>query len=91
MIIIITYTIFIIDVGTLVYQQLSNLDVIFFTCYAEGRRVYLCLWNKGHGNTTADKLMNIQGRRHNFQSGGGFVTIVREAHENFWSYCIHNH
>ena len=42
-IIIITYTIFMIEVGTIVDQQLSNFEAIFFTCYAEGRRAFLCL------------------------------------------------
>ena len=55
---IITYTIFIIDVGTIVDQQLSNLEAIFFTCYCEGRRAFLCLWNKGHGNSSYDKSMD---------------------------------
>ena len=45
---IITYTIFMIDVGTIVNQQLSDLDVIFLTCYTQGRRIRLYLWNKGH-------------------------------------------
>ena len=56
---IITYTIFIIDVGTTVNQTLSNFEMIILTGYDEGRRAYLCLWN--HGNSRYDiRSMNIK-------------------------------
>ena len=55
---IITYTIFIIDIGTIINQELSNLETIFFTRYTEGRRAFLCLWNKGYGNSNYDESMD---------------------------------
>jgi hypothetical protein len=55
-----TYSVFVIDDGTIVNQQLSNLDIIFFTCYTEGRRIRLILWNKGYGNSSYEKSLDIE-------------------------------
>ena len=57
---IITYAIFIIDMGTAINQQLSNLEMVVPTSYLEGRRACLILWNKGHGNSSYDMSMNIK-------------------------------
>ena len=35
-------------------------------------------------------VLIIQGRRHNYQSGGGLVVMVREVRENVLPYCIQN-
>ena len=55
---IITYAVFIIDIGTIVYQYHSYLEMVVFTRYTEGRRIRLFLWNKRHGNSSYDKSMD---------------------------------
>ena len=57
---VVTYAVLIINISTIVDQQLGNLEMVVSTRYLKGSSTILVLWYKGHGKSSYDKSMDIE-------------------------------